>query len=59
MLCILQNLGKNKDIIIKLDKGNGVVILDQKLYNNAIEEIISDTSKFKNFNEDPALKREP
>ena len=22
------------------DKGNGVVILDQKLYNNAIEEII-------------------
>ena len=60
MLCILQNLGKNKDIIItKLDKGNGVVILDQKLYNNAIEEIISDTSKFKNLNEDPTLKREP
>ena len=60
MLCILKNLGKNKDIIItKLDKGNGVVILDQKLYNNAIEEIISDTSKFKNLNEDPTLKREP
>ena len=60
MLCILQNLGKNKDIIItKLDKGNGVVILDQKLYNNAIEEIISDTSKFENLNEDPTLKREP
>ena len=59
MLCILQNLGKNKDIIItKLDKGNGVVILDQKLYNNAIEEIISDTSKFEKLNEDPTLKRE-
>ena len=35
---ILQNLMKNKDIVItKPDKGNGVVILDQKLYNNAIE----------------------
>ena len=35
-----------------------VVILDRKLYNNAIEEIISDTSKFEKFNEDPTLKRE-
>ena len=30
--CVLQNLRKNKDIVItKPDKGNGVVILDQKL----------------------------
>ena len=44
---VLRNLGKNKDIVItKPDKGNGVVILDPKLYNNAIEEIISDTCKF-------------
>ena len=28
-----------------------------KLYNNATEEIISDTSKFENLNEDPTLKR--
>ena len=56
---VLQNLRKNKDIIItKPDKGNGVVILDRKLYNNAIEEIISDTSKFEKLNEDPTLKRE-
>ena len=27
---------------MKPDKGNGTVILDRKLYNNAIEEIISD-----------------
>ena len=54
---VLQNLRKNKDIVItKLDKGNGVAILDLKLYNNAIEEIISDTSKFKMLNEDPTLK---
>ena len=56
---VLRNLRKNKDIvIIKPDKGNGVAILDRNLYNNAIEEIISDTSKFKKLNEDPTLKRE-
>ena len=43
---------------MKPDKGNGVVILDQKLYNNAIEEIISDTSKFEKLSEDPTLKHE-
>ena len=40
----------------KPDKGNGVVMLDWKLYNNAIEEIISDTFKFEKLNEDPTLK---
>ena len=56
---VLWNLRKNKDIVItKPDKGNGVVILDRKLYNNAIEEIISDTSKFEKLNEDPTLKPE-
>ena len=56
---VLRNLRKNKDIVItKLDKGNGVVMLDRKLYDNAIQEIISDTSKFEKLNEDPNLKRE-
>ena len=56
---VLRNLRKNKDIVItKPDKGNGVVILDRKLYNNAIEEIISDTSKFGKLSEDRTLKRE-
>ena len=56
---MLRNLGKNKDIIItKPDKGNGVVILNRKLYDNAIQKIISDTSKFKKLHEDPPLKRE-
>ena len=55
---VLRNLRKNNDTVItKHDKRNGVVILDQKLYNNAIEEIISDTSQFKKLNEDPTLKR--
>ena len=42
----------------KPDKENLAVISDWKLYNNAIEEIISDTSKFENLSEDPTLKRE-
>ena len=40
------------------DKGSGAVILDQKLFDNPIQEIISDTSKFEKLNEDPTLKRE-
>ena len=56
---VLRDLRKNKDIVItKPDKGNGVVILHRKLYNNAIEEIISDTSKFQKLNEDETSKLE-
>ena len=58
---VLQNLRKNKDIVItKPDKGNGFVTLDPvtlKLYDNAIQEIISDTSKFEKLNEDPTLMK--
>ena len=57
--CVLRNLRKNKDIVItKPDEGNGVLIFNWKLYDNAIQKIISDTSKFEKLNEDPALKRE-
>ena len=56
---VLRNLKRNKGIVIKKpDKENGVVILDQKLYNNATERIISGTSKFEKLNEDTTLKRE-
>ena len=55
---VLRNLRKNKDIITKPDKGNGVVILDRKLYDNAIQEVISDTFKFEKHSEDATLKRE-
>ena len=43
---------------MKSNKGNGVAISDQKLYNNAIQEITSDTSKFEKLNKDANLKRE-
>ena len=55
----LQNVRENKDnVITKPDEGNGVVILDRKHYNNAIEKIISDTPKFEKLNEAPTLKRQ-
>ena len=43
---------------MKPDKGNEVVIIDWKHYNNAIGEIISDTTKFEKLNEVSTLKRE-
>ena len=50
---------ENKDIITtKPNKGNEVVILDGKPYDNAIQKIISDTSKFEKLDEDPTLKRD-
>ena len=55
----LRNLRKYKYIVItKPHKGNGVIILDRKLYDKAIEEIISDTCKFQKLNEDTNLKCE-
>ena len=45
-MIIVKGIRKNKDIIrTKPDKGNGVVILDQSLYDSTIQEIISDTLK--------------
>ena len=56
---VLQNLTKNKDIIItKPNKGNGVVILDRKLFDNATQKIISDTSKFEELDEQPIVELE-
>ena len=43
---------------MKRDKGNEVVILDRTLYDNGIQEIISDTSKFEKLIKDQTLKRE-
>ena len=39
---------------MKPDKGNGVFILDWKIYNNAIDEITSETSKFES-----SMKNQP
>ena len=54
---VLRNLRKKKDIVItKPDKGNGVVIYDRKLYDNSIQQVISDTSKFEKAQRRPNLE---
>ena len=50
---MIQNLSKNKEIVIlKQDKGGGVVILDRRKYMEKCLTILS-TSKFAEINHDP------
>ena len=44
---------------MKPNKRNGVVILDQKLGNTVLQEIILNTSKLKKLENDPTLKPKP
>ena len=49
----LQNLRQDKNIIIlKPDKGNGIVILNKADYYRKMEDILDDRSKFKIVKED-------
>ena len=41
---------------MKPNKENGFVILDKKLYDNVLQEIIVDASKFEKLNENPTFK---
>ena len=46
--CILKNLANDKSIVImKPDKGNGVVLLDKSVYLEKMNLILSDSNKFK------------
>ena len=55
---VLKNLRKNKDIVLlKPDKGNGVVILDHGDYDLGIQNITQDRSKSKPLSQDPTLQR--
>ena len=54
-----ETLEKIKNIVItKPNKGNGVLILDRKVYDNTIQEIISDATTLEKLSEDPTLKGE-
>ena len=56
---ILKKLKNGRSIVIlRQDKGNGVVVLDRIQYDNAIKEIISDETKFTELPEDVTIKRE-
>ena len=45
-------------MIIRPDKGSGVVILDKTFYEKKILKLIIDVTKFKELNEDPTFTRE-
>ena len=56
---ILKKLRENKDIVITHpDKGNGVVIMNQKDYDKAMCDILENSSKFRKLKKDPALLKE-
>ena len=51
---ILKKLRNNKDIVIlRPDKGNGVVIIDKITYKSKMYELLNDESKFKQLTSDP------
>ena len=55
----LQTLKNNPNVmILKPDKGNGVVILDRNIYLDSCFNILNDKSKFKLLDNDPTLLRE-
>ena len=55
---ILKKLRKNKDIIIlRPDKGNGIVILNRVDYDNKIFEILGETGKFREIEEVVGVNR--
>ena len=55
----MKKLKQNKGIIIlRPDKGNGVVVLDKVVYNNTISDLLSDSSKFKKLQSDLTQRRE-
>ena len=55
-LAALKSLRNNQNLIIcKLDKGNGVVVLNKKEYVDKMNEILNDQVKFKKINSDNSL----
>ena len=56
---ILSQLRRNSDIVIlKPDKGNGVVRLNRKDYNKVLLDIVNDADKFKELDNYPTMSRE-
>ena len=55
----LESLHNDQEIFIfRSDKGNGVVILNRRDYDNSIKNLINDKAKFKELSEDVTIKRE-
>ena len=48
---------REKYMILKLDKGNGVVLMNKVDYHDAMNQLFSDKWKFKIIKNDPTLSR--
>ena len=55
MIKVLQNI-KEKCLILKPDKGQGIVLIDKTGYYNSMERLFNDTRKFTLLQEDPTLR---
>ena len=55
MIKVLQNI-KQKCLILKHDKGQGIVLTDKTDYYNSMERLFNDTSKVTLVHEDPTLR---
>lgn len=55
MVKVLRNI-KEKCLILKPDKGQGIVLIDKTNYYNSMERLFNDTSKFALLQEDPTLR---
>ena len=53
---ILNNLLKDV-LLLKPDKGNGIVLVDCLDYKNLVKQMFSDRTKFRKINEDPTFRR--
>ena len=51
---IIQQLRQNA-AILKADKGNGVVLLDNQDYVNSVEQLFKNQTKFKILEKDPTI----
>ena len=51
---ITQQLRQNV-AILKLDKGNGIVLLDNQDYVNSVEQLFKDQTKFKILEKDRSI----
>ena len=53
---IIKHLGKTL-VIMKPDKGNGIVLLNKEDYTNSMENLFSNKTKFKELVSDPTISR--
>ena len=44
-------------VIMKLDKGNGIVLLNKEDYTNSMENLFTNETKFKQLDSDPTITR--